>query len=118
MNESPTRTEGSKNSDSIGAIGGVQGSLNVFKQSFNASSASDRNQHTPALGRKFTSSPSKVDEIPVDMEESEEYRDDDFDSSEGSAAVAKVTVSASGKLPPLSGSYPYGADANSLSQSF
>ena len=52
------------------------------------------------------------------MEESEEYRDDDFDSSEGSAAVAKVTVSASGKLPPLSGSYPYGADANSLSQSF
>lgn len=52
------------------------------------------------------------------MEESEEYRDDDFDSSEGSATLAKVTVSASGKLPPLSGSYPYGADANSMSQSF
>ena len=52
------------------------------------------------------------------MEESEEYRDDDFDSSDGSAALAKVTVSASGKLPPLSGSYPHGADANSFSQSF
>ena len=46
------------------------------------------------------------------------YRDDDFESSEGSAALAKVTVSASGKLPPLSGSYPYGADEKSLSQSF
>ena len=52
------------------------------------------------------------------MEESEEYRDDDFDSSDVSAALAKATVSASGKLPPLSGSYPYGADQNSLSQSF
>lgn len=52
------------------------------------------------------------------MDESEEYRDDDFDSSEGSAAVQKVTVSASGKLPPLSGSYPYGADEKSLSHSF
>ena len=52
------------------------------------------------------------------MDDSEEYRDDDFDSSEGSAAVQKVTVSASGKLPPLSGSYPYGADEKSLSQSF
>lgn len=46
------------------------------------------------------------------------YRDDDFESSEGSAALAKVTVSASGKLPPLSGSYPHGADEKSLSQSF
>ena len=52
------------------------------------------------------------------MDDSEEYRDDDFDSSEGSAAMQKVTVSASGKLPPLSGSYPYGADEKSLSQSF
>ena len=50
--------------------------------------------------------------------ESDEYRDDDFDSSGGSDAVPKVTVSASGKLPPLSGSYPYGADEKSLSQSF
>ena len=50
--------------------------------------------------------------------ESDEYRDDDFDSSGGSNAIAKVTVSASGKLPPLSGSYPYGADEKSLSQSF
>lgn len=47
--------------------------------------------------------------IPDDVEESEEYRDDDFESSDNSAAVAKVTVSASGKLPPLSGSYPFGA---------
>lgn len=51
------------------------------------------------------------------MEESSEsrYRDDDFDTSDGSAAVAKVTGSVSGKLPPLSGSYPYGADEQSLS---
>ena len=80
--------------------------------------ASEKNQLTPALGKKFTSSPSKIDDVDVDMEESEEYRDDDFDSSGSSAALAKVTVSASGKLPPLSGSYPHGADANSLSQSF
>ena len=44
------------------------------------------------------------------------YKDDDFESSENSAAaLAKVTVSASGKLPPLSGQYPYGADEKSLS---
>lgn len=55
----------------------------------------------------------------MDLEESEEYRDDDFDSSGSSAAaLAKVTVSASGKLPPLSGSYPYGATEKSLSHSF
>ena len=48
-------------------------------------------------------------------EDSDVYRDDDFESSEGSAALAKVTVSASGKLPPLSGSYPHGADEKSLS---
>ena len=100
-------------------MGGVQGSLNVFKHSqLNASAASDKSQRTPALGDKFrSSSPKRVDEIPVDMEESEEYRED-FDSSNGSAAAAKVSVSASGKLPPLSGTYPYGADQNSLSQSF
>lgn len=56
--------------------------------------------------------------IPDDVEESEEYRDDDFESSDNSAAIAKVTVSASGKLPPLSGSYPFGATEKSLSQSF
>ena len=80
---------------------------------------SDKSVPTPGLGAdKFrTNSPTnpKVDEIPVDMEESEEYRDDDFDSSDGSAAIAKATVSASGKLPPLSGSYPHGADEKSLS---
>lgn len=79
---------------------------------------SDKSVATPGLGvDKFrTSSPTqKIDDIPVEMEESEEYRDDDFDSSNGSAAVAKVTISASGKLPPLSGSYPYGADEKSLS---
>lgn len=73
------------------------------------------------MGDKFKSSPSPprvADEIPIDMEESEEYRDDDFDSSDGSAALQKATVTASGKLPPLSGSYPYGADDKSLSQSF
>lgn len=59
-----------------------------------------------------------MDEIPVDMEESEEYRDDDFDSSENSAALVAAAVTVSGKLPPLSGSYPYGADEKSLSQSF
>mmetsp|Transcript_23442 Transcript_23442/g.29148 ORF Transcript_23442/g.29148 Transcript_23442/m.29148 type:complete len:117 (+) Transcript_23442:652-1002(+) len=107
---SPTRTD-SKYSDSLG---GVQGSLNVFKQNFNQTIVSEKSAKTPGLGEKFSPS-SKVDEIPVDMEESEEYRDDDFDSSEGSAALAKVTVSASGKLPPLSGSYPYGADEKSLS---
>ena len=56
-----------------------------------------------------------MDEIPVDMEESEEYRDDDFDSSENSAALVAAAVTVSGKLPPLSGSYPYGADEKSLS---
>lgn len=112
---SPTRTE-SKYSDSMG---GVQGSLNVFKQGFNGTIVSEKSAKTPGLGEGGKFSPSsKVDEIPVDMEESEEYRDDDFDSSDGSAALAKVTVSASGKLPPLSGSYPYGADEKSLSQSF
>ena len=95
----------------------------MFKQSFNksavdSSSSPDRSIKTPAIGDKFKSSPSPprvADEIPVDLEESEEYRDDDFDSSDGSAALQKATVTASGKLPPLSGSYPYGADDKSLS---
>lgn len=92
----------------------------MFKQSFNQSAKSDaKSIKTPGLGDKYrSSSPTKLDEIPMDMEESEEYRDDDFDSSDGSAALAKATISASGKLPPLSGSYPYGADEKSLSQSF
>ena len=67
-------------------MGGIQGSLNVFKQGFNSTVISEKSFKTPGLGtkeEKFSPS-SKVDEIPVDMEESEEYRDDDFDSSEGS----------------------------------
>lgn len=84
---------------------------------------------TPALG-KFRNSPSptsKDNKIDIrdeqiadeDIDESDAYRDDDFDSSENSAAaLAKATITASGKLPPLSGSYPYGADEKSLSQSF
>ena len=96
------------------------GSLNVFKQSFNQSGTSDKSLLTPGLGEKFySSSPTRVEEIPDDLEESEEYRDDDFDSCDNSAAaLAKVNISASGKLPPLSGSYPYGATEKSLSQSF
>lgn len=108
----------------------------MFKQSLNQSSGSELLVQTPALGRdnKFRNSPSppskehsksniigiRDQEDDEDaIEESEEaYQDDDFESSEGSAALAKVTVSASGKLPPLSGSYPYGADEKSLSQSF
>ena len=74
---------------------------------------------TPALGEKYRNSPPKNEELTGDIVvESDEYRDDDFESSAGSNAVPKVTVSASGKLPPLSGSYPYGADEKSLSQSF
>ena len=68
---------------------------------------------------KFASSSPPKDDIPVDLEEPEEYSHDDFTSSEGSGALGKVVnVSASGKLPPLSSSYPFGATEKSLSQSF
>ncbi len=99
---SPTRTDASKQSDSLGNLTGIQGSLNVFKQGFDRSGASDKSLKTPGLGgtNKFRSSPPKVDEIPVDLEESEEYQDD-FASSSSSAALAKVTATASGSLPPL-----------------
>ena len=54
-------------------MGGIQGSLNVFKQSFNQTNVSEKSLKTPGLGEKFRSSPPRVDEIPVDLEESEEY---------------------------------------------
>ena len=62
--QSPTRTE---NSDSMGVVTGVQGSLNVFKQSFNQSLASEKCSKTPFLGERFqSSSPTKVANIPED----------------------------------------------------
>ena len=62
--QSPTRTE---NSDSMGVVTGVQGSLNVFKQSFNQSLASEKSSKTPFLGERFqSSSPTKVANIPED----------------------------------------------------
>ena len=60
------------------------------------------------------------DDIPVevDEEESDDYKDDEFASSNSSAALAKASASKSGRLPPLSSSYPHGATEKSLSQSF
>ena len=53
------------------------------------------------------------------MEESdEEYQEDEFDDSQGSEALAKVSVSQSGRLPPLSGSYPHGNNDKTLSATF
>ena len=108
---SPTKTWDSKMSDSL--AGGVQGSLNVFKQSL------------PNSGTKAeapgAANPNKTnEEIPVEVVESEEeeYRDDDFDDSQGSEALAKVSVSQSGRLPPLSGSYPHGVTDKTLSATF
>ena len=49
---------------------------------------------------------SKFDEIPIEVDD-EEYQDDDFEASSGSEMLAKVSVSQSGRLPPLSSSYPY-----------
>ena len=69
---------------------------------------------TPQLGNRQKSN-TPVEEIPVEMEDSEDYHDDDFESSDGSAALQKISVSASGKLPPLAGSYPHGAAEKSLS---
>jgi len=54
------------------------------------------------------------EEIPDEIEESEEYHDDDFEQSDGSAELAKVSVSQSGRLPPLSGSYPHGGTNKSF----
>ena len=59
------------------------------------------------------------DQIHDEVEDgSDEYNDDEFDGSDSSAAVAKMSASKSGRLPPLSSSYPHGATEKSLSQSF
>ena len=106
---SPTKTETSKMSDSL--AGGVQGSLNVFKQSL-----SNSNSKVDAAGATNNKS---HEEIPVEVVESdEEYRDEDFDDSQGSEALAKVSVSQSGRLPPLSGSYPHGVTDKTLTATF
>lgn len=60
---------------------------------------------------------SKFDEIPIEVDD-EEYVDDDFEASSGSELLAKVSVSQSGRLPPLSSSYPYVATQKSLTGSF
>jgi hypothetical protein len=60
---------------------------------------------------------SKFDEIPIEVDD-EEYPDDDFEASSGSEMLAKVSVSQSGRLPPLSSSYPYVATQKSLTGSF
>ena len=52
------------------------------------------------------------------VESDEEYRDDGFDDSQGSEALAKVSVSQSGRLPPLSGTYPQGVTDKTLSATF
>ena len=96
-------------SDSL--AGGVQGSLNVFKQSL--SNSGGKTEAAGAANNKTN------EEIPVEVVESdEEYRDDDFDDSQGSEALAKVSVSQSGRLPPLSGSYPHGVTDKTLSATF
>ena len=121
-------TDSSKLNDSSQVLAtGVQGSLNVFKNSFNQrdgrnSALSNSNQpQTPQLGNSLNNSNvhRQVDETEDGIEEEEEYRDDDFEnSSHSSAALNKVSVSQSGRLPPLSGSYPHGATEKSLSASF
>lgn len=60
----------------------------------------------------------KFEEIPIEMEEDEEYVDDEFEQSSESELLAKVSVSQSGRLPPLSSSYPYVATQKSLTGSF
>lgn len=56
----------------------------------------------------------KQEEIPIEVED-EEYVDDEFNASSGSEMLAKVSVSQSGRLPPLSSSYPFVATQKSES---
>lgn len=60
---------------------------------------------------------SQFDEIPIEVADSEDYKDDEFDDTSGSELLAKVSISQSGRLPPLSSSYPYGATQKSLTGS-
>ena len=60
---------------------------------------------------------SKFDDIPIEVDD-EDYQDDDFEASSGSEMLAKVSVSQSGRLPPLSSSYPYVGTQKSLTGSF
>lgn len=73
----------------------IQGSLAMFKVNQNVT---------------------QFEDIAIEVE-SEEYKDDDFGESSGSELLAKISVSQSGRLPPLSSSYPHGA-TKSLTGSF
>ena len=85
-------------SDSIAS--GVQSSLNIFKP---AGAANNKTN----------------EEIPVEVDDSDgEYHDDEFEDSQGSGTYAKVSISQSGRLPPLSGSYPHGATDKTPSATF
>ena len=75
----------------------IQGSLTMFRHN-------------------VTQNVTQFEDIAMEVE-SEEYKDDDFAESSGSELLAKVSVSQSGRLPPLSSSYPHGA-TKSLTGSF
>ena len=82
----------------------------MFKQSL--SNSAEKKEATPVKRKS-------QEDIPVEMEDSdEEYQEDEFDDSQGSEALAKVSVSQSGRLPPLSGSYPHGTNDKTMSATF
>ena len=106
--KTPVKNEAPKLDDQPATAG--RDHLNVFKQSL--SNSAEKQENTPVKRKS-------QEDIPVEMEESdEEYQEDEFDDSQGSEALAKVSVSQSGRLPPLSGSYPHGTNDKTMSATF
>lgn len=58
-----------------------------------------------------------MEEVNAEESQVEEYPDDDFEASSGSEEASKVSISRSGRLPPLSSSFPLNATNKSLSNS-
>lgn len=79
--------EEAKNYDSVN-----ESKLSEQKKSILKNKSGSRNNDLSDAKPATFRSGSKIEEIPVELED-EEYQDDDFDASSGSEILAKVSVS-------------------------